>query len=290
MIKELLDLKPRNPYLSIAIDEAFVRFYEKNEDFKGAIRLWSNPFSIVMGRTCIPEENLKPNFLNDFLPSMKKQNWQKMPALCRRASGGGTVIHGPGNINYTIFINLKKFPEFFDLKKSYSILLGMVSKALLAQGVECSVRGLSDLVFTEDGVEKKISGNAQFRKLGIIAHHGTLITRKNLIQSVGEYLTHPPKEPDYRQGRSHESFLGSLPETFDITSFYSVLSQELRRILNTEYSEKVDVIENKEIFHIAKKLVCDVYARDEWILNRKIPGVEKNKNHTGSPGVTETGT
>ena len=291
MIKELLDLKPRNPYLSIALDEALVRFYEKKDDFRGAIRLWSNPFSIVMGRTCIPDENLKPSFIAEFNPSMMKTKWRLSPALCRRASGGGTVIHGPGNINYSLCISLKAFPELFDLKKSYQVLLGMVSRAIEAQGVECGIRGLSDIVCFKDGVEKKISGNSQFRKSGILVHHGTLITRNNLIHSVSEYLIHPPKEPDYRQGRSHESFLGSLPDGFDLTTFYSVLSEELMRYLNQDYSEKMSSEEKREIFRYARKLVRDVYVCNDWVLKGKVSyGPEKNNSGEININISETGT
>ncbi|MDH5654386.1 MAG: lipoate--protein ligase family protein [Spirochaetia bacterium] len=289
MIKELLDIKPRNPYLSIALDEAIVQYYEKHPDFKGAIRLWSNPYSIVMGRTCIPEENLKPEFISGFQTSMKKAIWQKEPSLCRRASGGGTVIHGPGNINFSIFISLKQFPELFDLKKSYIEILNLVKTALQAQDVNCKMQGLSDLVFEEGDLEKKISGNAQFRKKGFLAHHGTLITRKNLIHSVSESLLHPPREPDYRNGRSHESFLGSLPEGFDITSFYSILSSEFRKMLKTDESEKINSSDRKNIYCIARNLVKDVYSRKEWILDRKISYGTAVRNDE-QIGNLETGT
>ena len=271
MIVELLDLKPRNPYLSLAIEEAMSRIFGGNKEFTCAVRVWSNPPSVILGRTCDPEKNLTSEFLKSFDPSMKKTRWMSRTTLCRRPSGGGTVLHGPGNINYSIFFNLKAFPALYDLKNSYRSILSIVQKSLRVQGFECSLEGLSDLVMEfPDGSRKKISGNAQFRKNGILTHHGTLITRENLIDSVSELLLHPPVEPEYREGRSHRSFIGSLPDHFDLTSFYNLLTSELMRFTGIESKRSVDDSERKEIFIEARKLVKEIYVKKEWILKGKI--------------------
>jgi lipoate-protein ligase A len=43
-----------------------------------------------------------------------------------------------------------------------------------------------------------------------LLHQGTLLFGFNPAHA-SLYLQHPPKEPDYRQGRPHEQFLGNLP-------------------------------------------------------------------------------
>lgn len=269
MIFEFLDLKPRNPYLSIAIDEAIALFYGKlrPQDFHGGIRLWANPPSIVLGRTCKVDRNIVPELLTDFQPSMRRGVAREHPFVCRRSSGGGTVLHGPGNINYSIFLSLEKMPRLFDVKNSYRIILGMIQRALEAQGISCEARGQSDLAVPDStGHLKKISGNAQFRKYGILMHHGTLITRKHLVESIDRFLLHPPKEPDYRRGRSHNDFLGSVPDTFDFTAFYNFIAGEMRALSNRESVVPLPTQDRYMILRVARQLVRETYGNARWIL------------------------
>lgn len=271
MLFELLDLKPRNPYLSLALDEAIALYMGRLREgrLQGGIRLWSNPPAIVLGRTCKPEENLTEGFYESFQPTKKRKS-PKGPFLCRRASGGGTVLHGPGNINYSIFLPLTAFPELYPVHDSYNTMLGIIQKALEAQGIYSEMRGQSDLVISnENGELKKVSGNAQFRKYGILMHHGTLITRKNLIEDISVHLTHPPKEPDYRKGRSHGDFLGSLPEAFDITAFYNLIATELKSFVGTPSITPLSGPDLKLLFSIARHLVHETYLEGGWIRSGK---------------------
>ncbi len=274
MLFEFLDLKPRNPYLSLALDEAIALFYGKlrSEEFRGGIRLWANPPSVILGRTCKSQENVTEQLLDAFRTTSPSRPASGMPYLCRRSSGGGTVLHGPGNINYSIFLSLDKFPKTYDVKNSYKMILGMVQRALEAQGVNCEIRGQSDLALSdESGHLKKISGNAQFRKYGVLMHHGTLITRKNLVESVAQFLKHPPKEPDYRKGRDHGDFLGSVPDTFDFTAFYNYLAREMRGLFEANAVVPLPNQDRAVILHAAKRLVREIYGSSEWILEGKGP-------------------
>jgi len=268
MAFELLDLKPRNPYLSLAMDEAIASYFgrQSNHPFHGAIRLWSNPSSIILGRTCAVEKNLDARFLE--APRFRFRRGSSEPVLCRRASGGGTVLHGPGNLNYSFFLNLDEYPGLYDVHNSYRFFIGLIQKALIAQEIQTEMKGFSDLVINgADGGKRKISGNSQFRKYGVLVHHGTLIMRKNLIESINAYLAHPPKEPDYRNGRPHGEFLGSLPDTFDLTAFYQILSSEFGRFLGVDDFRTTDRQESYVIFQRARRLAKRIYANPDWILN-----------------------
>lgn len=273
MIFEFLDLKPRNPYLSLAIDEAIALFYGKvrTQDFHGGIRLWANPPSIVLGRTCKVDKNIIPELVESFRPEMKRSAANSRPFICRRASGGGTVLHGPGNINYSIFLSLDKLPRLFDVKNSYITILGMIQRALEAQGINCEARGQSDLAVPDaTGHLKKISGNAQFRKYGILMHHGTLITRKHLVESIDRFLMHPPREPDYRKGRSHSDFLGSVPDTFDFTAFYNFIAGEMRSLAGEGAVVPFPSQDRYMILRIARQLVRETYGSEKWILDGQV--------------------
>lgn len=288
MFFELLDLKPRNPYLALAIDEAIALFYGKlrHEGFRGGLRMWANHPSIVFGLTCRPEENLHPSVIEEFgsrslFSRVKSEQNKNTPFICRRTSGGGTVLHGPGNINYSIYLSLTRNPELFSVKNSYEKILGIVRRALDAQGLHCEVRGQSDLVIADDsGMLKKISGNSQFRKYGILVHHGTLITRSTLIENIHDQLLHPPKEPDYREKRTHRDFLGSLPDTFDFSSFYGVLSRELTAQFAESEIKPLALQDKTVILRAARRLVKETYARKEWIIQgRVLPVKESVRNY-----------
>ena len=276
MFLELPDLKPRNPYMSLALDEAVALYFGKGNGRRNAraiVRFWTNPYSIILGRTCQVAKNLIPEYIERFQVSQKKEVWSARPLLCRRSSGGGTVLHGPGNLNYTITISVEDFPELFSLRKSYEVFLGFVIRGLEARGIVARQMGLSDLDIDEaDGIPRKISGNAQFRKSGMISHHGTLLTRSDLIPFISRYLTHPPEEPDYRQGRTHESFLGSLPEHFDLSSFYNFLVSEVSNLVGQGSAGIIPADDRKQIFSLARNLVRTRYGRSDWIMNGKLEG------------------
>lgn len=293
MIFEHVDLKIRNPYLSLALDEAFCLYLARQQDSGvcGGVRLWSTPSAIVLGRTCDASQNIE-NFQSlrgKFKPDHRKGRWSEQVSLMRRLSGGGTVLHGPGNINYSIFVSLKRYPSYYNLKESYTRLLSTVQKGLEAQGIQIAGRGLSDLVMVEKNREYKISGNAQFRKSGMLVLHGTLITRLEFIGQIEEHLQHPPKEPDYRAGREHKHFLSSLPENFDVAAFYQCFSRELKNLLGVEFLQRLPVDAYRQIFSLARQLTRHFYTRDDWVLEGNAYAGKKAIRVTSSSGAAASG-
>ncbi len=268
MLLELLDLKPRNPYLALALDEALCLQFSRKKDFRGMLRLWSNPYAVILGRTCRPERNLEKKFLNATQITHARRRWKNDVVLCRRASGGGTVLHGPGGINFSLILPLERHPGLYPVQRSYHILLGLVSDALGRLGIAARMAGQSDLVVESGDGLKKVSGNAQFRKHGILVHHGTLIVHRDLIEYIERYLSHPPAEPSYRDGRAHGEFLGHL-DCLDIGEFYNSLSGALRRFVGSPQSGPLQEQDRREVFRLARKLGRKIYGDREWILNGK---------------------
>ena len=61
MLFEFMHVKPRSPYLNLALDEAVAFFFgewSQRIGIYGGIRLWCNKPSIILGRTDNPLENL----------------------------------------------------------------------------------------------------------------------------------------------------------------------------------------------------------------------------------------
>lgn len=259
MIIEIPDLKLRNPYISIAIEEVLAEFYSQQSDFTSLLRFWINPPSIILGRTCKIYENIKIESI--------VQIAEKNIKIVRRLSGGGTVYHSYNNLNYTIIIPLSKYKKFISISESYQILLRMLQNSLKKQDVDAKIIGLSDLAIQQDSQLKKISGNSQFRKYGMLVHHGTLILHPSIINEINQILKHPPKEPEYRANRNHAEFLTSVPENFDISLFYDCLLNELKNYFQDPQSR---FIYRSEFIEMSKKLkekVKNIYKTSEWIYN-----------------------
>jgi lipoate-protein ligase A len=122
--------------------------------------------------------------------------------IIRRMSGGGTVLLGPGCLNYSLVLSLAERPELKDIKKSYESILNRISCSFQNIGINAKFEPLSDMAI--EG--RKFSGNAQWRKRRFMLHHGTILYNFP-IEKIERCLKMPPSEPPYRKGRSHSDFL-----------------------------------------------------------------------------------
>jgi lipoate-protein ligase A len=277
--------KTRSPYYNLAIEETISLNLVKH-GLMGGIRIWENPPTIVLGLSEDPKKTVQPQVLEKFQTLASNQVFTKFSHpnflyIARRASGGGTVYQEPvSNINYSIYVNLEKRQDLFSVKDSYSLLLGLVTRALGEQSIEAHSNGKSDITVSEGGVLKKISGNAQFRKKNCIVQHGTLILKEELIEKVSSILLHPPEEPEYRKARAHRDFLTSLPSSFHAEKFGERLFQEFLTFLQIENQTNTkensifsrgfssflrSVLKESEIIRKRK------YEQLSYILNREIP-------------------
>lgn len=102
--------------------------------------------------------------------------------LARRLSGGGTVYHDEGNVNFTFIQNLKPHEE---LNINFRKFLDPMIEVLSTMGVNATYSGRNDLLL--DGM--KISGNAEHlhQQSRRVLHHGTLLFDSQL-NTLGEAL------------------------------------------------------------------------------------------------------
>lgn len=209
----LLQNSLRDPYFQLAWEEALALEMPKFS-YQWGVRIWRNTNTIVLGISEKEATTIQPKVLEDFRKNFTRgETDTETISIARRASGGGTVYQDhPGNLNFSMFLDISQNPELYPIPRSYEVLLGIVRSALENQNCLAETAGKSDISITmPDGSLKKISGNAQFRKKNIIVQHGTLILSPELFQKVEEFQLHPPEEPDYRKGRSHKDFITHIP-------------------------------------------------------------------------------
>lgn len=278
-------IPPRSPYYNLAIEEA-LSLQLVSQNITAGVRLWKNPDSIILGLSENPFRNIKEEVVGDYETEARTIGFSKKPKpnfcyIARRASGGGTVFHSlTGNINYSLYLNLNERKELFPVKDSYDILLEIVAKSLSKQGIHCSPKGKSDLVLEKNGILKKISGNAQFRKRNCIVQHGTLILEETLIERVAEVLHHPPEEPDYRKERSHKDFLTSIPDFFSESIWAKDLVSEVFTYLGENTPEDFSKISffgpdfstfRKLVLQESESIRKKKYQNPDYTLHREIP-------------------
>ncbi len=94
----------------------------------------------------------------------------------RRITGGGAVLH-EHEITYSVHIPESAGLVPSGILESYGKICGGILKGLAHFGLTAQFVPLNDIVLSVDGGFKKISGNAQTRKNGVILQHGTILLK-----------------------------------------------------------------------------------------------------------------
>lgn len=174
-----------------------------------------------------------------------------VPVL-RRASGGGTVVLGPGCLCVAVVLRLDHAPGLDLIGPSARWVMGRVAAALRPVAPDAAVEGISDLAVNG----RKFSGSAQQRKRRHFLHHSTLLGRDFDLSLVPCYLRPPERQPAYRADRPHGEFVTALPA--DTATLRRLLVEEWRP--GGEYGPApLDAV---------RELVAEKYGRDEWVRRR----------------------
>ena len=158
------------------------------------LRFWElDHYAVILGRN-----NKAVTEVNE--PICKKEG---IPIL-KRASGGGTVLLGPGCLCYSLFIPTTH-PSCLTITETNTFVMNSHKEALQSFSPDILVKGVTDLTLNSF----KFSGNAQRRKRDYILFHGTFLYNFDLSM-ISACLQFPSKVPDYRQERSHDNFVKNI--------------------------------------------------------------------------------
>ena len=233
----LLDLTLPTPEENLALDEALLEENAVSGGPQETLRLWEpdRPL-VVIGRASRIAAEVRQDLCDEL----------RVPVL-RRTSGGAAIVAGPGCLMYALLLSYSLRPSLRKIDLAHRFVLGTITGALrgLVPGVES--RGTSDLAIGG----RKFSGNSVRCKGDRFLYHGTLLY-DFALEWIARLLTMPPRQPDYREGRDHESFVCNLPLT----------GSAIRRALITAWDATEPCSQWPQ--STTARLVAERYANREW--------------------------
>jgi lipoate---protein ligase len=192
----LLHLTLPTPAENLALDEALLEEAEAADSPFETLRFWESPeLFVIAGRSSRVEDEVH----YDICRELKVR-------VFRRISGGASVMAGPGCLMYALILDRGKRADLTTVDNVHRLVLGIMASALakLAPGTQC--RGVSDLAIGH----MKFSGNSARCKRKFVLYHGTLMYDFPL-DIIARCLAMPPRQPAYRDNRSHAAFVANFP-------------------------------------------------------------------------------
>jgi lipoate-protein ligase A len=184
--------------------------------------------------------------------------------ILRRISGGGTVLQGPGVLNYSLILRADKPGPLASIHGANQFIMQRNAEALTKllnaegpapnAGERVEVQGHTDLAIGG----RKFSGNAQRRKRTHLLFHGSIVLNVDL-ELLDQVLPSPTLQPEYRQGRKHRDFLTQFPRNRDVV--VNAITQAWSGIIhNSRYLEKEWLAPRRQALLVGK------YAQSSWNL------------------------
>ncbi|OYT50565.1 hypothetical protein B6U66_05365 [Candidatus Bathyarchaeota archaeon ex4484_135] len=257
----LIELEVRDAFMNMAIDEAIlmarclgkvpntVRFYR-----------WQ-PSAVSLGRFRPVEQDVN-------VEACKKLGVD----IVRRPTGGGTVYHdAKGEITYSVVVKASDIGSP-DVETSYAILCSGLIEACRILGLEAQLhpggpRACPNIIIGG----KKISGNAQAWRRGVILQHGTFLVEVNLAKMF-TVLKAPWPLPLEEVVRKAEKKITSIERELgrpvSVCEAYEALREGFSRALGVELIP--DELTDFEL-ELAERLKETKYSSNDW----NFKGVDK---------------
>lgn len=145
-----------DPFFNIAAEEYLLK--NRNDEI---LMFWQSQSSVILGKHQNPVKEINLDYINA----------HNIPVI-RRISGGGTVFHDLGNINYTLITQEERQENLVDFRK-FTLPMILFLKEF---GLESKFEGKNNLILNG----KKFSGNSAHVFKNRVMHHGTFLFETNL--------------------------------------------------------------------------------------------------------------
>ncbi len=233
-----INLESTDPFFNLAVEELLLK--KSKEEY---LILGINRPSVIIGKHQVANREANIKFVVE----------NNIPVI-RRISGGGTVFHDKGNLNFT-FIRQSEAGRQVDFRKHTMPIIEFLSSL----GIEAKFEGKNDLKV--DGL--KISGNAEHIHGNRVLHHGTLLFNSSL-DMLGNSLR---KDTSCYSSRAVESNPASIMNLNEKLNKFKDINEFRSEMMNYF----LDNMSDTELYNLtpsetdaAESLVEKKYKTWEW--------------------------
>ena len=233
-----IHLTEDDPYFCLAAEEFLLKNYAVD-----IFMIWQSHDTVVVGKHQNAMGEINYRHVRD-----------KGIKVARRISGGGTVFHDRGNVNFTFIKNVGR-PDEVSFRKFTEPIRGTLAQ----MGVTAETSGRNDLLV--EG--KKISGNAEHIFRNRVLHHGTLLYSSDLA-NLGDAIRVIPGRYGGKAVQSNRSTVANISEflSHPMTSG-EFIGKLFDYQLAADPGNRMVALQKHEISEI-RKLAATKFATPEW--------------------------
>ncbi|HJX23108.1 MAG TPA: biotin/lipoate A/B protein ligase family protein [Candidatus Bathyarchaeia archaeon] len=250
----LLSFAPHDAYTNMAIDEAISRFRSQDK-VPNTLRFYRwKPSAVSIGYFQLMDKEVN-------LEACRELGID----VIRRITGGGAVYHDyMGEITYSIIAKGESANIPSGIDESYGVICKGIIIGLKRLGIEAVFAPINDLLVNS----KKISGNAQTRRWGIVLQHGTILVDSD-IRTMFTVLKVSQAKIDDKMIKSVEERVTTINREMGRKIDFLEIVEALR----TGFTEALDMDLHpaeltKEEEELARQLVLMKYKTEKWNLMR----------------------
>ncbi len=244
----VVGLETHDAYFNMAIDEVLLeRVSEKLSPPTIRFYRWS-PSAVSIGRFQSMEEEVNVERCRETGVD-----------YVRRITGGGAVYHdNGGEITYSLVAPEAEFPS--GIRESYKDICRSIISGLALLGIKTEFMPVNDIVANG----KKISGNAQTRRKGVLLQHGTILYSLD-IKRMFSLLNVSKEKISDKMIKNVEERVTSVSAfgNFSLNDLYGALLEGF-----TEGREYDFGMWSREEIEAAEKLRIGVYGTRKWNFSR----------------------
>ncbi len=234
----LINHHSHDPYFNISLEEYLLRNQPRE-----VIMLWWSSAAVIIGK----HQNA---FAEINLPFIRRNH---IPVI-RRLSGGGTVFHAPGNLNFT-FILEGEPGNIVNFRKYTAPVIDFLNET----GIPARFAGKNDI----RAGDLKISGNAEHVYKNRVLHHGTLLYNTDL-DTLREAIRVEAGRYQDRSVQSVRSPVANITDLLDKPPSFDQFRQMLAEHLKSHFDPVTPYILTAKDIDAVKQLVGDKYGRQVW--------------------------